>query len=229
MKTSAARDTWVSYGQNSVDSGPTRTFFWDWYQRAGHGAELLGDITNRAVVEVGAGAGKQAAALVRELDPAQVTAVDSSPAQHARARELHDDLTELEMVHADAAAYLQQRPGAFYVCYSVFGAIDFADPHILLPAIGNALAPDGRLVFSTLGHFHSGHPAETDARPTKIPVRQPDGTTGTLNRWVLGIPVWTKLLEEAGFEIVATLTVDDPGTDGRPAIATNIFRAHRSN
>ncbi|WP_353962619.1 class I SAM-dependent methyltransferase [Streptomyces sp. NBC_00378] len=111
MKTSAtARDTWVSYGQNSVDSGPARTFFWDWYQRAGYGAELLGDITNRAVVEAGSGAGKQAAALVRNQASARVTAVDSSPAQHARARELHADLTNLETVHADAAAYLQQRP-----------------------------------------------------------------------------------------------------------------------
>ncbi|GAA1293062.1 hypothetical protein GCM10009647_003490 [Streptomyces sanglieri] len=229
MKTSAARDTWVSYGRNSVGSGPTRTFFWDWYQRAEHGLELLGDVTNRAVVELGSGAGKQAAALARTQAPARVTAVDSSSAQHGRARELHADLTKLEMVHADAVTYLQQHPGAFNVCYSVFGAIDFTDPHTLLPAISNALAPDGLLVLSTLGHFHTGHPAETDARPTNIPVHQPDGTKGTLARWVLDIPVWTKLLEEAGFETPETLTVNDPGTDGRPPIATNIFRARRSN
>lgn len=222
------QDSWVTYGSNGASNGPARAFFWDWYQRAEHGAELLGDVKDRAVVEVGAGAGKQAAFVAATLAPTRITAVDSSPAQHARARELHTQLPNLDLVHADAADYLRQHPGAFHVCYSVFGAVDFTDPHTLLPAIANTLAPQGLFVFSTLGHFHTGQPAETDVRPAKIPVQQADGTRGTLDRWVLEATVWTKLLNETGFENVETLTVHDPGAEGRPAIVTNIFCAHRS-
>ncbi|MGW2182789.1 class I SAM-dependent methyltransferase [Streptomyces sp. NPDC001732] len=228
MKSSAAAgDMWAGYGQNSVSTGPSRTFFWDWYQRAGYGVELLGDVGGRTVVEVGAGAGKQAAALARTQEPTRVVAVDSSPAQHVRARELHAGSPKLEVVHADATTYLHRNPAAFDVCYSMFGAVDFTDPRVLLPAIGKSLTPEGVLVFSTLGHFHTGQSAATDARPTRIPVHRPDGTRGTVARWVLGIPVWTGLLEETGFEVVETLTVNDPGTDDRPAITTNVFRARR--
>ncbi|MCX4673421.1 class I SAM-dependent methyltransferase [Streptomyces sp. NBC_01381] len=58
---------------------------WDWYQRGEYGTELLGDVAGRTVVEVGAGAGTQAAYVAQELAPARVTAIDSSPTQHARA------------------------------------------------------------------------------------------------------------------------------------------------
>ncbi|MCX4650235.1 hypothetical protein [Streptomyces sp. NBC_01446] len=58
----------------------------------------------------------------------------------------------------------------------MFGAVDFTDPHILLPAVADALVPGGLFVFSTLGHFHNGQPAGNDVRPTTISVRQADGT-----------------------------------------------------
>lgn len=229
MKTSAtAQDSWATYGSNNASSGLPRAFFWDWYQRAELGPELLGDVRGRTVVELGAGTGKQAALIASTMNPAKITAIDSSPPQHARALELHAHSPRLELVHANAVDYLQHQAPAVDVCYSVFGAVDFTEPRTLLPAVLGALAPGGLFVFSTLGHFHNGQPAETQVRPAQIPVRHADGTHASLNRWVLAPELWAELLEEAGFSHTELLTFPDPGLEGRPPVVTNTFRAHRT-
>ncbi|WP_105971029.1 class I SAM-dependent methyltransferase [Streptomyces geranii] len=202
-------------------------FHWDWYQRAEPGAELLGDLTDRAVVELGAGSARQAAYLAHSHWPARVVAVDRDPAQHARGRDRFGNISRLDLVHDDAATYLNRHPSAFDVAYCVFGALDFTDPHTLLPAIAGGLRPGGLLAFSTLAHYRNGRPPETEPRPAKISTRRPDGSPVTMLRWVLDTPVWHKLCDQHGFDIDHTDAIHDPGSTHEPPIATSVFRAVR--
>ncbi|MFF2537732.1 class I SAM-dependent methyltransferase [Streptomyces cyaneofuscatus] len=220
-------DRWHHYGASSHGRRSISRLHWDWYQRAGPGDELLGDLTDRAVAELGAGAGHQAAYVAAELGAARVTAIDSSPAQYTRGRDFYADVCGLDFVYGDAAAYLQTHPDSFDITYSIFGAVDFSDPQILLPASELALRPGGVLVFSTLAHYRNGAPPETECRPADIPTRMPDGSPGTMQRWVLNSPVWNELLVESGFDVMHCHTVHDPGREGEAPVTTTLFRARK--
>jgi SAM-dependent methyltransferase len=175
---------------------------WDWYQRIGPGAELLGDVTGLTVAELGAGAGRQAAHVAASFPVARVVAIDNSPAQHKQGVTAYGHLPRLTLAHADAATYLSTRPGAFDVCFSVFGAIDFTDPHALLPALHTGLRPGGRLIFSTLARYRTGRAPESEARPATITAGKSEhGSPATMQRWVLDTPVWEKLLDSTGFAV----------------------------
>jgi ubiquinone/menaquinone biosynthesis C-methylase UbiE len=199
--------------------------YWDWYQRIGPGAEVLGPVEGRVVADLGAGGGRQAAHVAGVLGARRVVAVDASEGQIARAREGYGHVRGLEFVHADAVATLRAAPGSLDVAYSYFGAADFTDPRALLPAARSALRPGGLLVLATLGHYKGGRAAEDDVRPGAIRVRYADGTTGELQRWVLDPAVWEKLLLAAGFVDVAADVLRDAGDAERPAMATALLRA----
>ncbi|WP_225994894.1 methyltransferase domain-containing protein [Streptomyces arboris] len=119
-------DRWQHYGASSRGRRSPSRLHWDWYQRIGPGAELLGDLTGRTVAELGAGASYQAAYVAAELKAARVIAIDSSTAQHSRGRALYEDVPGLDFVHEDAAAYLRDHPSSLDVVYSIFGALDFS-------------------------------------------------------------------------------------------------------
>ncbi|MFD5984630.1 class I SAM-dependent methyltransferase [Streptomyces cyaneofuscatus] len=222
-----APDRWHHYGTSSNRRRAVGRLYWDWYQRMGPGDELLGDLAGRTVAELGAGAGHQAAYVATELKAELVIAIDSSVAQHSRSRGFYEAVPALEFAHDDAAMYLQDHPSSLDVAYSIFGALDFSDPQTLLPAAAVALRPGGTLVFSTLAHYRTGAPPETECRPADIPTRMPDGSPGTMQRWVLESTVWTKLLDEHGFDLADSDTVHDPGPDGGAPVATSLFRARR--
>lgn len=223
----AGPDRWQHYGASSRGRRSLSRLRWDWYQRIGPGAELLGDLAGRTVAELGAGAGHQAAYVATELKAARVIAIDSSTAQHSHGREHYEDVPGLDFVHDDAAAYLRDHPSSLDVVYSIFGALDFSDPQTLLPSAAVALRPGGTLVFSTLAHYRTGAPPETECRPADIPTRMPDGRPGTVQRWVLGVSVWKKLLDEHGFDVVYGDTVHDPGRDGEAPVSTTLFRVRK--
>lgn len=229
--TSPATDLWRRYGQSLVSDDAKRgmngRLYWDWYQRVGPGAEILGNLTGRVVADLGCGNGRQAAHIAGTLTAERVTAIDASASLIERAHELFGHLPRLELVHADASAHLAAAPGSLDVAYSLFGAADFTDPRTLLPAVATALRPGGTLVIATLAHYRDGQPPETDVRPASIPVRLTDGSRTTMLRWVLNVPVWEKLLTEAAFGEITTDTVLDPGSDLQPPMATNLLRAAR--
>ncbi|MEU3052891.1 class I SAM-dependent methyltransferase [Streptomyces griseus] len=220
-------DRWHHYGSSSSGRRAVSRLYWDWYQCAGPGDELLGDVTGRTVAELGAGACHQAAYVAAELKTDRVIAIDSSAAQHRRSRSLYGDVSGLDFVHRDAAAHLQDHPSSLDAAYSIFGALDFTDPQALLPAAAVALRPGGTLVFSTLAHYRTGAPPETECRPADIQTRRPDGSPGTMQRWVLAPAVWAKLLDEHGFDLTDSDTVNGPGPDGGAPVATNLFRARK--
>ncbi|MBL1081761.1 class I SAM-dependent methyltransferase [Streptomyces actinomycinicus] len=226
----AIRDLWYHYGRSraATDRAVPEAFYWIWTQDSGPGAELLGELSGRCVGDLGAGAARHAAYLATRHQPAQVVAVDGSPAQYAMATDLYGHLApRLRIVASDAVTHLRAMAATYDVLYSVFGAVDFTDPRTLLPAAAAALRPGGRLVFSTLAHYLNGMPAEPDAVAARIPTKTPDGQAATMNRWVLQEHVWTKLLDEAGFTRI-TVDVLNATTDGPRTADTLLLRAYRA-
>ncbi|MGW6739375.1 class I SAM-dependent methyltransferase [Streptomyces sp. NPDC055025] len=222
-------DLWRHYGRAraSSDRAVPDTFFWSWDQDAGPGPEVLGDLTGRHVGDLGAGAARHAAHLAAHHRPAQITAVDASPAQHAMAADLYAHLApRLRIALSDAVSHLHEMPGTYDVLYSVFGALDFTDPRRTLPAAAIALKPGGRLVYSTLAHYLSGAPAKPEAAPGTISARTADGETITMSRWVLQERVWANLLAEAGFTKI-TFSVLPATADGPRTADTLLMSAYR--
>ncbi|KRV50443.1 hypothetical protein AQ490_15250 [Wenjunlia vitaminophila] len=131
----------------------------------------------------------------------------------------------LRLVHADVVDHLTAAPGRYDVLYSLFGAADFTDPRSLLAAAARALRPGGRLVISTLAHYLSGSPAETDVTHADIPTKTPTGEPATMCRWVLQEHVWTKLLAETGLRDVTVDTL--PAAANGPRAADTLLLSAR--
>lgn len=218
--TSSTADLWHHYGRTraSADREVPTAFHWTWGQDAGPGPEVLGDLTDKCVGDLGAGAARHAAYLAARHQPARVVAVDASPAQHAMATDLYGHLApRLCVVHSDVVSHLHATAATYNVLYSVFGAVDFTDPGKVLPAAAAALRPGGRLVFSTLAHYLSGKPAEPDVVPADIAAKRPDGEAATMRRWVLQEHVWTKALDAAGFTQIDVDVLPAPSEGPRTA------------
>jgi SAM-dependent methyltransferase len=225
----STEDLWHHYGRAraSSDRAVPETFFWNWEQNAGPGPEILGDLTGLNVGDLGAGAARHAAHLATHHRPAQIIAVDASPAQHTMATDLYAHLApRLHLVLSDAVPHLHTMPGTYDVLYSMFGALDFTDPRTMLPAAATALKPGGRLVYSVLAHYLSGAPAEPEAVPGTIAAQTADGERTTMSRWVLQKHVWAKLLAEAGFTKITSSVL--PATADVPRTAdTLLMSAYR--
>ncbi|WUJ27232.1 class I SAM-dependent methyltransferase [Streptomyces sp. NBC_00388] len=218
--TTTSPDLWHHYGRTRAATGHDvpDTFCWTWSQDGGPGSEVLGDLTGLCVGDLGAGSARHAAHLATRRQPAQVVAIDSSAAQHARAIGLYGHLApRLHLVHADVVDHLRIAPDTYDVLYSVFGAIDFNDPRELLPAAAAALRPGGRLVFSTLSHYLSGESAETDVVHADIPAKTPAGAPATMRRWVLQEHVWTEVLDRAGLSDITIDLLPAPSSGHRTA------------
>lgn len=221
-------DLWHHYGRVRADQDHAvpESFRWSWSQQDGPGPDILGDINGRTIADLGAGAARHAAHLAVHHAPHRVDAVDASPAQHNMAAALYGSLTpHLRLIRQDVVPHLRANPGTYDVLYSVFGAVDFTDPHTLLPAAADALRPGGRLVFSTLAHYLTGAPAQPDFTAADVPAKTPDGEAATMRRWVLQEHVWAKALDEAGFTLIQVTEV--PAGEGPRPAATLIVTGER--
>ncbi len=221
-------DLWHHYGRarHVVDRAVPDAFRWDWSQNGGPGPRALGDLAGLCVGDLGAGSARHAAHLALYHRPAQVIAVDASPAQCAMATDLYGHLApRLSVVRADVVGHLSAMPDGYDVLYSVFGAVDFTDPRESLPAAAAALRPGGRLVFSTLAHCLNGEPAAPDVRHFDVPARTPEGEATTIRRWVLAERVWIKLLSDAGFTRIGVVVL--PGEAGPRTADTRLVSAYR--
>jgi SAM-dependent methyltransferase len=136
-------------------TAPVRTRL-EWTRQPGTGppSEILGDLADRVVVELGCGAGHNLAVLAVRYGAIAV-GIDHDPAKVARARELYGGIPGLRLIQADAACYLAALPAASVdVCLSVFGAFSFSSPGPLLAAAAHALRPAGLLVITLRAGDH---------------------------------------------------------------------------
>ncbi|MDX2702809.1 NUDIX domain-containing protein [Streptomyces sp. PA03-6a] len=218
-------DAWTAYGAHHVARGTdvpdADDISWGFWPDE-HGVEALGDLRGRRVADLGSGLARHAAHLVR-AHGADVDAVEASPTQYERAAARYSAVPGLRLILADAVEHLR-RADPYEVIYSVHG-FAYVDPRRLLPAVADALAPGGRLVFSVLHTDSDGQgPSDTvTARPQILPLA--GGGRLTVQMWVLTPELWRDLLEEHGF-VVERIEVLDAPEAGVPT-SCRLYRVRR--
>lgn len=220
-------EAWTAYGRHHIKRGsevpdPDRIAWGFW--PSGPGAEVLGNLSGKRVLDLGSGLGKYAALLVREHG-AEVDGVEASPTQHERAVARYGTVPGLTLIHAEAVEHLKKAE-PYDLIYSIHG-FGYIDPHRLLPAAASALNPGGRLLFSVLHTNAAGHgPAESvTARPEILPLAGAEPLT--VQMWVLSPHLWEGLLVAHGF-LVERIDVLDAPEDTNP-VSCRLFRVRRSD
>ncbi|MBV1851484.1 class I SAM-dependent methyltransferase [Catellatospora tritici] len=184
---------------NAVGAGTW--FNWTQYPDHGPGLEVLNLERGSRVLDLGCGKGGNLAHV--HSTGHHGVGVDVSALQVAQARTRWPDL---RVVLGDAVAFLEDGDGEepFDAAYSVFGALWFVDPDVLLPAIHRRLR--GTLAFSW----------------------SPMNGVSALARWDLEPDEWGDRLDTHGFGAIEHLVIDPPpGVErGQP---TFLMRARRAS
>jgi SAM-dependent methyltransferase len=132
------------------DPGPAPIrdrMFWGRWPDIGPGAEILGDLTGRRIIEIGCGPGHNLAHLVAHHDAIGL-GIDAAPAQIKRANNKYGHVPGIAFADAEATELLSVTDATFDIVMSVFGALSFTDPRPLLSAVCRRLTPTGVLAFS---------------------------------------------------------------------------------
>lgn len=191
---------------HGVPSTPRGARTWlNWTQYPDHGPDeaVLGPVNGKRVVELGSGAGANLAHLATL--GAHCIGVDIAPARAVNATKAWGFLPNLEFITADAASHLAANPGRYDVAYSIFGAVWFTDPELLLPLIHRALIPGGVLAFSQ-------PPAGDEPSPPQQWITQ----------YHLSLGRWEELLTVAGFDQIHSRLIPAPLAD---KAGTQLIRA----
>lgn len=200
----SSAEAWERFAKEVAPRRPVNadgaTTWLNWSQYPDHGPDesVLGPVRGKRVVELGSGAGANLAHLATL--GAHCVGIDVAPSRTETARRTWTDLPNLEFHTADAADHLASAPSTYDVVYSIFGAVWFTDPEVLLPLIRDSLTAGGVLAFSHL-------PAGDDPPPRDR----------LITRYELPVPRWEHLLGASGFadvasQIVAAPTPSKPGT-----------------
>jgi SAM-dependent methyltransferase len=148
------------------------------------------------VLELGSGSGSNLAHLVTL--GAICTGVDLVPSRTRIALGRWGHLPGLEFVTADAVTFLTETEDSYDIVVSIFGAVWFTDPTVLLPLVRKRIRPGGVFVFS--------HLAATEAATD---------LGGVVRKWNYSTEQWMELLAAAGFAARADiLTAPDSGQVG---------------
>ncbi|MEV0442691.1 methyltransferase domain-containing protein [Streptomyces spectabilis] len=147
-------DVWDRFADDRVPRrtvnayGATTWMNWTQYPDHGPNESVLGDVTGRRVLELGSGAGSNLAHLATL--GADCVGVDVAPSREQTAQERWGHLPGLEFRTAEATDHLTQCSDRYDVVYSIFGAVWFVAPAVLLPLIRGRLNAGGILAFSQL-------------------------------------------------------------------------------
>ena len=118
-------------------------FYWCPEMLSEHDAQLLGDISDTAVLEVGCGSAPCSDWLAQEFPTAFITAMDISRGM------LEQSSRTFSLAQANALQ-LPYASEAFDTVFSAFGAIPFVkDLTALFTEIARVLKPGGRFIYST--------------------------------------------------------------------------------
>ncbi|MBU5946828.1 bifunctional 2-polyprenyl-6-hydroxyphenol methylase/3-demethylubiquinol 3-O-methyltransferase UbiG [Streptomyces sp. PAM3C] len=196
--------------------GETTWFNWTQYADHGPGVELLGVPAGSRVLDLGCGKGGNVAHLA--AIGARAVGVDISPQQLTAARERWGQLPGVELHQAEAAGFLREDREGFDAVYSVYGAVWFTDPALLLPAIRERLRPGGRLVFSQRPPVEGCYGCQASYIP-----RGADEDPLVVRRWDYEPHVWEQLLVAYGFGDVRTRVLAAP--PGPRTVGTLIVQA----
>ncbi|WP_327121858.1 methyltransferase domain-containing protein [Streptomyces sp. NBC_01341] len=217
---------WTVYGQQQLDRGylppvPDR-IDWGFWTGVGPGAELLGDLRGRRVLDIGSGPGHHAVHLAR-AHGALVDGVDASPTQHARATRTFPAEPGVRFVCSDIAEHLD-RVEPYEAAYGVrtFGCID---PLHLLPALRDGLADGAVLVFSALHTNSEGRQPSASVAPRSDFIRLRGEEPIPVRIWALTPGLWKDLLAEHGFAVerVDLIRAPEPGNP----VVVQLIRALR--
>lgn len=186
--------------------GETTWFNWTQYPDHGPGAELLHLPPGGRVLDLGCGKGGNAAHLASL--GMRITGIDISAAQLRCAEERWGHLTGLKLHQAEAAGFLQSTAETFDAVYSVYGALWFTDPKLLLPAIHDRLCAGGRLVFSQRPPVEGCYGCQASYIP-----HGPGKDPLVVKRWDYQPEAWQHLLAEQGYtDVRAAVLEAPPGT-----------------
>ncbi|RSM80610.1 SAM-dependent methyltransferase [Amycolatopsis sp. WAC 01375] len=173
-----------------TDEVPIDPFGWTQYSSHGPGIEVLGDPLS--ALELGCGRGDAVAALaMRGVD---ATGVDTSGTQCVHARRRWGHVAGARFEQGDVVEFLARSDRTWDAIYSVWGALWFLDPAVLLPLVRDHLTPGGKLVFSHAPPVPGAYGiqgmygAKFSAEPQWV------------YRWSYEPETWTKLLRDNGFE-----------------------------
>lgn len=217
---------WQIYGQRQLTHAYTppvpERLGWTPWAGIGPGAEVLGDVTGRRVLDIGSGAGHHAVHLA-QAHGARVTAIELSPTQHERAVGAHADVDGVEFIHADVTQYLA---GAepFDAAYAI-GTLAFIDPRRSLPALRDGLLPGAPLILSLLHTDLHGRGPSMEAASREQAILLRDDPPLPTQMWVLAPQLWEHLLTEYGFRVEA---IDlHPHPDESTTVIQQLIRARR--
>ncbi|MCX5414107.1 bifunctional 2-polyprenyl-6-hydroxyphenol methylase/3-demethylubiquinol 3-O-methyltransferase UbiG [Streptomyces sp. NBC_00059] len=217
---------WQIYGQRQLDRAYTPSvpdrLGWTPWEGIGPGAEVLGDVTGRRVLDIGSGAGHHAVHLA-QAHGARVTGIELSPTQHERAVSTHTDVDGVEFFQAGVTEYLAGAE-AFDAAYSI-GTLAFIDPHRSLPALRDGLRPGAPVILSLLHTDLHGRGPSTEVAPREQMILLRDDPPLPTQMWVLAPPLWEDLLTEYGFRVEVIDLFPHP--DESATVVQQLIRARR--
>jgi SAM-dependent methyltransferase len=176
--------------------------------------QVLGDLTGKAVLELGCGAAQWSIALARA--GARPVGLDVSAGQLRHARLLAARAgVELPLLQADAER-LPLSDKSFDVVFCDFGALSFTDPHRTVPEVARVLRPGGVLAFSASSPIQEICWSDEEGRPGTVlrhdyfGLRALDDPNEGSTKIVLPYGEWVRLFRRHGFVVEDLIELQPP-------------------